>query len=87
VFAALSPVIARCEDNIDRIILADWSHNDYKILLELIYGQTDRWVNSALWEQCTMGIVHYGNSALWEQCTMGYGWHSLYAKTVPVTVQ
>jgi hypothetical protein len=41
VFAALSPIIQRCEEA-DQIILADWSHNDYKIFLALVYGRTDR---------------------------------------------
>jgi hypothetical protein len=52
VFAAMSPVI-RSSQQIDQIILADWSHHDYQLFLNLVYGRTDRWVNTEQWTmQC-----------------------------------
>ena len=41
VLAALFPVISECP-LVDKIILADWTSEDYGILLDLIYRQIDR---------------------------------------------
>ena len=49
VMAASFPVIAECP-MIDQIILAEWTTNDYGILLDLIYGQKDRLINVYLYQ-------------------------------------